>query len=59
MIPYDDIAALGRIITAIKAYRLLTNDHRIAGPNQALTTYLQQVLLNQDWSLWQCLTDDE
>jgi len=59
MIPYDNISALGRIITSIKAYRLLTNDHRILERNQALNSYLQEVLLSQDWILWQCLTNRE
>ncbi len=59
MTPYDNIAALGRIITAIKAYRLLTQDHQTLDCNQALNTYLHQVLFSQDWLLWQSLTNDE
>ncbi len=54
----DQLAALGRIVSHVKAYREDPGNHpqRTYGPQ--LNQYLQQRLSSQDLALWQSLQID-
>lgn len=49
----NKIDAFGRIISAIKTYRLQTGDHRNLAFNESADAYLKQHLSTQDWLFWQ------
>ncbi|MBC8153772.1 MAG: hypothetical protein H7Z72_12750 [Bacteroidetes bacterium] len=50
-----ELDKLGRIITAIKAYRYQTADYQNPTANESANAYLKQHLSIQDWVFWQSL----
>lgn len=55
MQPTDELAAVGRIVIAIKTYRAQTSDYQDPTANDRVDSYLKQHLSAQDWLLWQRL----
>ncbi len=49
----NKIDAFGRIISAIKTYRLQTGDYQDLVYNESADAYLKQHLSTQDWHFWQ------
>ncbi len=50
-----ELAALGRIICAVKEYRHLTHDYQNLISNVDAGIYLKQHLSTHDWLVWQQL----
>ncbi|MCY7359823.1 MAG: hypothetical protein LH609_20700 [Rudanella sp.] len=53
-----ELAALGRIIIAIKMYRHQTKDYQNLLSNKCVSIYLKTYLSIDDWALQQRVKDD-
>jgi hypothetical protein len=54
-----ELAALGRIISAVKEYRHLTHDYQSLVGNTDAGSYLKQHLSIRDWLVWQQLGGEQ